>query len=336
MTDVEVCPNIDYRPESFTNELIKHLKVLAEEDRKAHLVAELKKDTLLIKSSDIVRILTEVKFGSHFRETLKAINAYILQISAPEMVQTMKIQKKEDQIIVVEELRDALSDVSQASKNLIAGGVTSKCAKNDAQIHKLLVNIKKRSCVLGKIAKNVVLIIDVSGSMSYKFNYQGRIYSRLEFLKPIIVSALKNFDESNNFKIIFFSTKITQWNKEFVTGTEANKNSAINFINGLQAMGATNTLGALQAGFATDRSDFNILLFSDGFPTVGVTNTNSILSWVQNENIKRITKGYKSVKIDINMIMLGGYESPRDRQITLAFMTEAAKSTQGTFKNFSS
>ena len=273
MTDVEVCPNIDFRPEAFTNGLIKRLNILAEDDRKAHLVAELKKDTLLIKSTDIVRILTEVKFGSHFREALKAINPYILQITPPQMVQTLKLQNKENQIIVLKELGDTLSDVSLVSKNLIADAISSKCQKDECKIQELCFKLTKRSCVLGKVAKNVVLVIDVSGSMSYQFNYQGRRYSRLEFLKPIIVNAIRNFDESNNFKIIFFSTKITQWKAEFVTGTEANKNSAINFINGLRAIGATNTLGALQAGFNSDRTDFNIMLFSDGFPTVGVINT---------------------------------------------------------------
>jgi hypothetical protein len=331
VVEAEVCPVIQYRTDAVVNALIKDLNSVAVEKRKSLLVEELKKDTLLFKSDDVVRILSDVKFGADLREATKLINPYILQFTAAQFIKTIKAQTKDDQIIPLEELKDTLGDVSDKVKDEIVKGLGCGAAK----IKEALKEIKARSCVSGKMGKNVVFLIDLSGSMNYFFILNGVKNTRLKFLKPVIISALKSFGEENYFKIVSFANSSRVWKEDFLPATAENKAAAIEWVTKINAMGGTNTFAGIQNSFNANRSDFSIQLYTDGIPSVGEKRLDNIISWIKNTNADRVKKGDHAVKIYANILNLGGTEPAAEKKSTVVFYDQLALLTSGTFKNFS-
>ena len=333
--DTEVCPTLTYRSDAFTNDLIKAMNAVHIEKRKDLLVSELEKDTLLVKSSDAVRILTEVRYPrGDISKVARKINEYILRFSPEEMVKVVSGQKLKLQAMVVVELSDALSDVSEATKQKIVDAV--QCPKEKPKAAQALVGIKARGCVFGKMSQNVVLLIDLSGSMNFFFTLKGKKYSRLNFLKPVIVRALKSLSSENFFKIVTFATGSAVWRDEFVAATPENKEEAIAFVNRMRATGYTNTKAGLVNAFNVDKKEFDIMVFTDGLPTKEETDTDKIIAYVRNTNQHRVASGNHAVKLNMNVIMLGGgdSESPAEKKRTAEFFEKLALVSKGTFKNF--
>ena len=331
VVEAEVCPVIEYRTDAVVNDLIKNLNSVAVEKRKALLVEELKKDTLLFKSNDVVRILSDVKFGADLREATKLINPYILQFTSAQFISTIKAQTKDDQNIPLEELKDTLADVSEKAKDEIVKGLGCGAAK----IKEVLKEVKRRSCVSGKMGKNVVFLIDLSGSMNYYFTLNGVKNTRLKFLKPVIIAALKSFGEENYFKIVTFANSSRVWKEDFLPATAENKAAAIEWVTNIKAIGGTNTFAGIVNSFNANRSDFSLQLYTDGIPSIGEKSLDTILSWIKNTNADRVKKGDQAVKIYANILNLGGTESPAEKKSTVAFYNNLALLTSGTFKNFS-
>jgi hypothetical protein len=333
--DTEVCPTLTYRSDDFTNNLIKAMNAVHIEKRKDLLISELNKDTLLVKSSDAVRILTEVRYPrGDISEVAGNIDKYILRFTPEEMVKAVAGQKLKLQVSVVVALKDALSDVSEATKQMIVDAV--KCPKEKPKAAQALVGIKARGCVFGKMSQNVVFLIDLSGSMNFFFTLKGKKYSRLNFIKPVIIKALESFSSENYFKIVTFATGSAVWRDEFVPATPQNKEEAIAFVKRLRATGYTNTKAGLVNAFNVDKKEFDMMVFTDGLPTKEETDTDKIIAYVRNTNQHRVASGNKAVKLNMNVIMLGGgdNESPAEKKRTAEFFEKLAQVSQGTFKNF--
>ena len=333
LQEPEVCPGIEYRPASFTDNLMKLMKSLTHEKRVFALEEELKTDTLLINSQDIVRLVTQVVFRKELGEVLKVLNNYILRITPEELVTIVKAQKKKFQADAVEQFKSSLSEVSVASKEEIIEAVS--CPKLKVLARKSLEGIKPRSCVFGKLSQNVVFLIDLSGSMNFVFTLKGKKYTRLNFLKPVIVKAIESFSSNNYFKIVTFATGSRVWKDEFVSATPENKDAAIQFVLNLRATGYTNTKAGLVNAFNVDKKSFSMMFFTDGLPTKEETNIDKILKYIRNNNQNRVNNGQKAVKIHMNVVMLGGDEKADEKKKTENFFRSIALSTSGTFKNFS-
>ncbi len=123
------------------------------------------------------------------------------------------------------------------------------------------------------IAKDVILVLDKSGSMDgVKFR---QAQEALKFV-------LEHLNPEDRFNIISFSTGIAQYAQRLRPAEEARE--AARWVDSLAAAGSTDIHRALQeAIFLADQDRPAIIIFlTDGIPTEGVTDTEVII-----ENIRR-------------------------------------------------
>ncbi len=126
--------------------------------------------------------------------------------------------------------------------------------------------------------KNLVFVADVSSSMEDE---------RLQAQKDALIYFIQQLGPADRFNVVAFSTGVTQFQPDLVDATPENVQAAINFISGLSALGLTNLDAALQVALSHsfDLSARNsIVLFTDGMPNHGVTNSNQILNNIRTHN----------------------------------------------------
>ena len=145
------------------------------------------------------------------------------------------------------------------------------------------------------IAKDVILVLDQSGSMD-----GSKIVQAKEALKYV----LDHLKPEDRFNIIAFSTGSQQFARGLQPAGRAG--AAADWVSGLRAEGGTNIeLALLEALASTDRERPTILIFlTDGLPTEGVTDSNQILRDVNAaapSNVRLFTFG---VGDDVDTILL--------------------------------
>lgn len=130
------------------------------------------------------------------------------------------------------------------------------------------------------VGKNVVFVLDTSGSMSSE-NRIGQAKDALEF-------CVRNLNSLDTFNIIDFSTGVRKFKPWLIDVNKDNIESAIRYVKDLKASGGTDINGALLEAlkqFVDVKNPLNIVVFlTDGQPTVGVTNEDLILKNVRSAN----------------------------------------------------
>ncbi len=121
------------------------------------------------------------------------------------------------------------------------------------------------------VAKDVILVLDTSGSMEGEKMAQAKEAARyvIEHLQP-----------DDRFNIVSFSTGVRSYQPGLVTAAEPGNYAA--YINSLEALGGTNiSLALLEAAAQVDRERPTTLIFlTDGLATEGITDTSRLLSAV--------------------------------------------------------
>ncbi|KAK3106469.1 hypothetical protein FSP39_020624 [Pinctada imbricata] len=159
---------------------------------------------------------------------------------------------------------------------------------------------------LQEMAKNIVFVIDISGSMSG---------SKIEAVRRVMIVILEKLRPNDNFNLLLFDDKIKMWKTNAVAATEDNIREAKAFAEKeLFARGSTNINGALIEGInkLTNRQNSesdvyksNIIVFlTDGMPTSGVTSTSRIRANVRRKNEGRANIYALGFGIDVNMDFL--------------------------------
>ena len=112
--------------------------------------------------------------------------------------------------------------------------------------------------------RDLTLVVDVSGSMSG---------GKMEQAKAALTQALGSLRRNDRFRLIAFSSAVTEFAAGYSAADPATVRQAREFVDGLEARGGTNIAGALERAFAvarTDRERMGIVLFmTDGLPSVG-------------------------------------------------------------------
>ena len=126
------------------------------------------------------------------------------------------------------------------------------------------------------IDKVFTLIIDRSGSMS------GDKIVQAKDAANFIVNHL---NEGDKFNIVTFSSDITSFRTGHVEFNLENQNAALEYINSLEADGATNISGAFDTSIpqfsCADNSTANIIIFlTDGEQTAGIENTDDLIAHI--------------------------------------------------------
>lgn len=128
------------------------------------------------------------------------------------------------------------------------------------------------------IKKVFTLIIDRSGSMSGNKMIQAKDAAKF---------IVNNLNEGDKFNIVDFMDYAYAFRPYHVNYYLNSKDSAITYINALQANGLTNISGAFslavpQFSAANDSTANIIIFFTDGHPTTGITNTTQLLLHIRN------------------------------------------------------
>jgi len=126
-------------------------------------------------------------------------------------------------------------------------------------------------------SKNIIFIFDRSGSMSGKKIVQAK--AGLKF-------CMEHLNKNDNFNIIAFSDHQEKFSKTIVRTSQKNISRAIDFIKEFDANGGTDIYSSLETGlsYMKGKSQNYIIFLTDGLPTVGVRNTQTILKMVKNKN----------------------------------------------------
>ncbi|XP_061730286.1 inter-alpha-trypsin inhibitor heavy chain H3-like isoform X4 [Nerophis ophidion] len=129
-----------------------------------------------------------------------------------------------------------------------------------------------------RIPKNVVFVIDQSGSM------HGR---KMEQTRIALLHILSDLSEEDYFGLITFDGRIFYWKRELVQANADNVKSAKTFASNIKDRGSTNINTALLEGSRMlneqprQGSASILILLTDGDPTTGVTNLEQIQSNVR-------------------------------------------------------
>ncbi|XP_064821780.1 inter-alpha-trypsin inhibitor heavy chain H3-like isoform X3 [Oncorhynchus masou masou] len=131
---------------------------------------------------------------------------------------------------------------------------------------------------LPRIPKNVVFIIDRSGSM------HGR---KMEQTREALLKILGDLADDDHFGLITFDSSVSTWRKELLPANQDNLEAAKNFARRIHERGATDINAAVLEGTAMlnrhpqEGSASLLILLTDGDPTTGETNLEKI-----HENIR--------------------------------------------------
>ncbi|XP_035980552.1 inter-alpha-trypsin inhibitor heavy chain H3 isoform X11 [Fundulus heteroclitus] len=131
---------------------------------------------------------------------------------------------------------------------------------------------------LPRISKNVVFVIDQSGSMHGK---------KMEQTRTALLHILNDLAEDDFFGLISFDAEIIHWKRELVQATSANLEIAKVFARNIRDRGSTDINAAVLEGarmlnaHPREGSASILILLTDGDPTSGVTNLETIQSNVK-------------------------------------------------------
>jgi len=155
-------------------------------------------------------------------------------------------------------------------------------------------NINKKA-----IAKDVIFVIDVSGSMGGEKIEQAR--DALRFCVNVLNS-------DDRFEIIRFSSSVNTFAGKLQKAGKEQKKNALYFIDNLNSSGGTNINEALLQALRTKKKKDNrptsIVFLTDGLPTEGITDIKQIIQNVQRESNNFIRLFNFGVGYDVNTWLL--------------------------------
>lgn len=151
------------------------------------------------------------------------------------------------------------------------------------------------------LPKDVVLVLDTSGSMSGE-----KIQQAKEALKMII----NRLNPEDRFSLLQFNTDVFFFGGELLPATAEKKKQALEYIDTLKAEGSTNIEGALKEGFAQLKNHeakrpAYVIFLTDGEPTVGVTDTEGLVKIADQANTYNARLFSFGVGYNLNAVLLG-------------------------------
>lgn len=149
-----------------------------------------------------------------------------------------------------------------------------------------------------KIPKDVILVIDKSGSMSG---------GKIEQAKKAAEFVLNNLNKEDRFNMVIYESSINNYKSSLISWSPEAIRDAVSFVSTINASGGTNInealLKALSYTSEGTRPQY-ILFLTDGLPTVGETSETQIAANAKSAN-KHNTRIYSfGVGYDVNARLL--------------------------------
>jgi Ca-activated chloride channel family protein len=133
------------------------------------------------------------------------------------------------------------------------------------------------------VAKDVVFVVDTSGSMAG---------AKLQQAQKALRFCVENLNADDRFEIVRFSTEAEPLFRELVPADPDHRKRANGFIDDLKPIGGTAIADALQTALKVrpDKSDraFVVIFLTDGLPTVGTRNPDEIVANIKKASGTRI------------------------------------------------
>lgn len=149
------------------------------------------------------------------------------------------------------------------------------------------------------LPKDIVFVLDRSGSMAGDKIRQAR---------EALSYCIEHLNEKDRFTIVDFATDVREFESSLVDASRENRMRAVRYASGLQASGGTNISDALTAALAKlERKEGRIpmvLFVTDGLPTVGDTNYDSIIRLAREHNRAGARLFVFGVGLDVNTFLL--------------------------------
>ncbi|MCJ7582525.1 MAG: VWA domain-containing protein [Candidatus Aminicenantes bacterium] len=148
------------------------------------------------------------------------------------------------------------------------------------------------------INKNIIFVLDSSGSMSGKKIVQAKEAARF---------VIDHLDPGDMFSLIDFDDGVDFFSQKMVAASQENIEKALRFVENIEDSGGTNINEALSEGLGMitqgERPSY-ILFLTDGLPTVGVTDTAAILKNIDAANDRKSRIFAFGVGYDVNTELL--------------------------------
>jgi Ca-activated chloride channel family protein len=174
----------------------------------------------------------------------------------------------------------------------------------------LLVSPRAELSKTQKIPRDMVFVLDTSGSMRGKRMTQAR--NALKY-------CLDNLTPDDRFGLMNFATTVNKYTESLQPATKENIARAQKWVAALEASGGTAIDDALAAALELRTSDetrpFTVVFFTDGRPTIGETNSEKILANVGKKNTANTRIFSFGVGDDVNATFLDAL-SDRSRAIS--------------------
>lgn len=148
------------------------------------------------------------------------------------------------------------------------------------------------------IPKNIVFVLDVSGSMAGK---------KIEQAKRALKFCINNLRNRDRFNVLKFSTETESLFNSSVIADKNNISKAIRFVDDLRAIGGTNIFEALEmalSGRDKDTGPGTIIFITDGKPTIGITVEKELIKKIEKMNISETKIFTFGIGNDINTHLL--------------------------------
>ena len=194
-----------------------------------------------------------------------------------------------------------------ANEDIAATLLTYQPIDNQDGYFMMLVSPNPRSVKQKIVPKDVVIVLDRSGSMSSG----GKIAQAKQALRFV----LKNLNEHDRFNVIIYNDTVEPFFERLVAVEKSRLDEALDRLDRIDARGGTNIHDALDAAMKlwTDvespvEADGNrpkyVVFLTDGLPTVGKTSEKDILANTRSTNSAGVRLFAFGVGYDVNVRLL--------------------------------
>jgi hypothetical protein len=180
----------------------------------------------------------------------------------------------------IEKIRET---VKYASLDEMLSASLVSYTEGDSLFFKLILQPKKEKPI-GIIPKDIIWVLDVSGSMTEE---------RLTFCRRAFIKALETMNPQDRFTVLAFRDSIFYAFPEWQAISPDSIKKATSFVEGLRSFGSTDVLASLNSLITLPRDPARpmiAMLVSDGKPTAGMTQSSGIIA-----AFSRLNRGMVSV-----------------------------------------
>jgi Ca-activated chloride channel homolog len=164
--------------------------------------------------------------------------------------------------------RDFFLYYSLSDREFGASAVTFRRAGEDGYFA-FFVSPRQEVAAAAIVAKDVVFVIDTSGSMKEP----ARKPWKIDQAKGALAFCIKSLNERDRFNVVSFATATRKFRETLQPATGEFVEEALAFVDGMKAGGGTNIQAALEDALSMQEVEgkrpLMIVFLTDGLPTVG-------------------------------------------------------------------